>query len=208
MVHWVRCNWLTVLALCSLCAEAEKRLSDSHLTGMAKLRCTLLKRPADLPEDDGDGRKKVALNALGEKTADVASFLDPLVESNGEEKTECGAVVVAIDKGKAKAKVPKRKLRSSEPPNTGPGRVATRGDKKKMKIKILLALKAWGALTVSSINRYYLICSVLCSPSVLSLPQFLPEECMAICKDDCLYQYVVSLCIRSCTCTGTEQSFR
>lgn len=144
MVHWVRCNWLTVLALCSLCAEAEKRLSDSHLTGMAKLRCTLLKRPADLPEDDGDGRKKVALNALGEKTADVASFLDPLVESNGEEKTECGAVVVAIDKGKAKAKVPKRKLRSSEPPNTGPGRVATRGDTKKNEDKNLVGFESVG----------------------------------------------------------------
>jgi len=144
---------------------------------MPKLRCTLLKRHANLLEDDGDSRKKIALNALGEKNVDVAGFLDPRVESNGEETIECRVLNFATKKGKAKAKDLKRKTRSSELPYMDPDRVSTRVDTKKNK-KNLLALKAWGSLMGFSINRYYLISLVLCiSPSILSWSQFLPEEC-------------------------------
>jgi hypothetical protein len=89
-----------------------------------------LKRPVDLPEDDGDGRKKVAVSTLGERRPHMAIELDTTVESGVQDTTEGKYLNSASPKGKAKAKSGKRKSREALP-CTPAGRVHTRSDTKK-----------------------------------------------------------------------------
>ena len=110
-----------------MCAEnSELRGEDEHLD-IPKLKCPLLKRPVDLPPDDREGRKKIALTALRLSDVDLAMALelDSEVEPNIEETIES----TTTEKGKAKAKASKRKTRQSACAATG--RVHTRADSKK-----------------------------------------------------------------------------
>lgn len=115
----------------SLYAENFKRPTETNLPHTSKLRCSLLKRLADLAEEDGDGRKKIALTALGDTNVDLQGELDTEVESNAEEIQEGRALNSTTEKGKAKAKYLKRKTQESQPPCPGAGRVCTRSNTKK-----------------------------------------------------------------------------
>ncbi len=97
--------------LCSSCAENSDSPSESELPSISNRRHSLLKRPTDLPEEDGDRRKKIALTTLGEKTIEVqATQLETQVELNGEETREGSLALNSTDeKGKGKAKCSKRK---------------------------------------------------------------------------------------------------
>lgn len=89
----------------------------------------MLKRPGDLPFDHEDGRKKVAVNTLGENDIHVADDLGSNLESDSEELL-CRALNPTIEKGKGKGKNSKRKARE-QPPCSATGRVATRADTKR-----------------------------------------------------------------------------
>lgn len=111
---------------CFHCAENSTVASASELPNSPKLRSALLKRAADLPSDDGDGRKKVALNTLGEKSEHIGHN----IESDAKERPQSRAQNLATEKDKGKGKHPKRKAR--DPPASAPaGRVSTRAEAKR-----------------------------------------------------------------------------
>lgn len=64
---------------------------------------------ADLPEDDGDGRRKVVVFALGEMCSEVQLKFDSQLDCNGKESIEDRGLNSALEKGKGKAKCAKRK---------------------------------------------------------------------------------------------------
>jgi len=47
------------------CADTSEPSNESQYSSIPKLRHSLLKRFVDLPFDDGEGRKKVALTSIG-----------------------------------------------------------------------------------------------------------------------------------------------
>lgn len=114
----------------SLLAENPELCNEPELTEVPKRRCPLLKRSADLPEDDGDGRKTVALSTLGEKRVDMAVELDPNITSDGINTTNGLASNSATEKGNTKAKTSKRKSRE-QPLCMSMSRVSTRADTRK-----------------------------------------------------------------------------
>ena len=73
---------------CSHCAKNSTLASAFKLSNSRKLKSTLLKRAANLPSDDGDGRKKVALNTLGEKNEHMAGDVGLNIESDAEERPQ------------------------------------------------------------------------------------------------------------------------
>jgi len=98
--------------------------SISELPKIPNFRCTLLKRPIDLPEDDKDERKRVALNSLGGRGEDMTIELDPFVQSSGKETTKRRSLNFSNPKGKVKTKISKRKSREALL-CTAAGRVST-----------------------------------------------------------------------------------
>jgi len=54
----LECNWLRCFFGLCVCAENSKVISKPQLLDILRLRGTLLKRPANLPFDDGDGSKR------------------------------------------------------------------------------------------------------------------------------------------------------
>ena len=109
---------------CSHCAENSTLASASKLPNTRNLKCILLKRAADLQSDDGDGRKKVALNTLGEKSDHMVADVGMNIESDAEDRPQNTTQNLASKKDKEKGKHCKRKA----PPSASPGRVSTRAE--------------------------------------------------------------------------------
>lgn len=72
----------------SILVENTELHNEPEFTVTAKLWSTLLKRPIDLSEEDGGGRKQVALSTIGERNVDIAGNLDPDFSSDGQDTTE------------------------------------------------------------------------------------------------------------------------
>ena len=89
---------------CCHCAENSILPSVSKLPNTRNLKCTLLKRAADLQAHDGDSRKKIALNTSGEKSDPMAVDVGMNIESDAEERPQSTTQNLATEKDKVKGK--------------------------------------------------------------------------------------------------------